>query len=77
MKNLEERARWLRHHCKETNHMEIMTPRGKLELRIYDCNGQAIRVSSKDDKVVDISKTHPAMLRPFNPKWQDFQFGGF
>lgn len=77
MKNLEERARWLRHNCKETNHMEIETPRGKLELMIYDCNGQAIRVSLKDDVVVDISKTAPAMLRTFNPDWQDIKFGGF
>ena len=77
MKNLEERARWLRHHCKLVNHFEVETARGKLSIRIYDNNGKAVRVSSKDDKVVDISKTAPAMLRTFNPDWQDIKFGGF
>ena len=77
MKSLEDRAKWLRHNCKETNCMEIETSRGKLGVKIYDCNGQAVRVSIKDDKVVDISRTHPSMLRPFNPDWQDFEFGGF
>lgn len=77
MKNLEERARWLRHNCKLVNYFELETTRGKLEIRIYDCNGKAVRVSIKDEKVVDISSTAPAMLRTFNPEWQDIKFGGF
>ena len=77
MKNLEDRARWFRHHCKLVNHFELETTRGKLEIRIFDCGGKAVRVSSKDDKVVDISSTASALLRTFNPDWQDIKFGGF
>lgn len=78
MKNLEERARWLRHHCKLANKLELETPRGKLEILIYNLsNKEAIRVSVKDGAVVDISRTAPALMRPISPDWQDFEFGGF
>ena len=77
MNNLESRARWLRHHCKLVNYFEVETPRGKLSIRIYDNNGKAVRVSSKDDQVVDISLTAESLIRPFNTDWQDIQFGGF
>lgn len=78
MKNLEERARWLRHHCKLVNHFEVETPRGKLEVRYYSLNdAEVYRVSSKDDVVVDISKGDRRLLKPFNPDWQDIKFGGF
>lgn len=78
MKNLEERARWLRHHCKLANKLELETPRGKLEILIYNLsNKEAIRVSVKDGAVVDISRTSPVLMRPISPDWQDIKFGGF
>lgn len=78
MNNLESRAKWLRHHCKLSNKLELDTPRGRLEILIYNLgNKEAIRVSIKDGEVVDISRTAPALMRPISPDWQDIKFGGF
>ena len=69
MKNMtiDERARRLERHCHMTNRLEMMTSNGLLVVKIFDCDGKAVRVTYKDGEPVDIQKASTELLRPIKP----------
>ena len=79
MKNMtiDERARRLERHCHMTNRMDMMTGNGLLVVKIFDCDGKAVRVTYKDGEPVDIQKASDELLRPIKPQDNEITFGGF
>lgn len=77
MMTIKERARWLERHCHITNRIEMMTDHGLLVVKIFNRKGKAVRVTYKDGEPVDIQRAPDELLRPINPRWKDFEFGGF